>query len=92
MRSKLTQEELARSAKVTAKFVSQLENGHVNVSIGVLQRVVEDGLGLSLSAFFAADGVSDEGSLIAEMLAGQPASVRQVAYRLVRALLADEAD
>lgn len=87
MRSKLTQEELARSAKVSAKFVSQLENGHVNVSIGVLQRVVEDGLGLSLSTFFAVDGVSDEAARIIEMLAGQPAGVRQVAYRLVRALI-----
>src|SRR5690348_7686625 len=55
----LTQEELARAANVTPKFVSQLENGHVNASIGVLRRVVEHGLQIPLAMFFSGDPDED---------------------------------
>lgn len=52
----LTQEALARGAGLTAKFVSQIENGHTNPSIEVVTRLVEQGLELPMSAFFAACG------------------------------------
>jgi len=89
----MTQEELARSAKVTPKFVSQLENGHVNASIAVLQRVVEEGLGIPLAMFFGSDPADDvigDASTILQLLATQPLDVRRRAIRLVRALLEDE--
>lgn len=90
----LTQEELARAADVTAKFVSQIENGHVNVSVGVLQRVVEDGLGIPLAMFFGADPSDDvmaDARTLLALVATQPANVRRCAIRLVRALVEDEA-
>jgi transcriptional regulator with XRE-family HTH domain len=89
----LTQEELARVAKVTPKFLSQLENGHVNASIAVLARVVEDGLAMPLAMFFGADPDEDvvaEISTIVALLATQPVAVRRCAIRLIRALIENE--
>ena len=86
----LTQEELARAANVTPKFVSQLENGHVNASIGVLRRVVEHGLQIPLAMFFSGDPDEDatgEATALLGLLASQPARVRRCAIRLVRALI-----
>ena len=86
----MTQEELARAANVTPKFVSQLENGHVNASIGVLRRVVEDGLQIPLALFFGSDPDEDvvgDAATLLGLLASQPARVRRCAIRLVRALI-----
>jgi DNA-binding XRE family transcriptional regulator len=47
----LTQQELARRAKISAKFVSLVETGKVNTSIGVLSRVAA-AVGIPLSTFF----------------------------------------
>lgn len=88
----ITQETLARSAKLTSKFVSQIENGHVNPSIGVLARLVEDGLRLPLAAFFAdtADGdVRDDLAKLVALFASQPTQVRRRALRVLRALCDD---
>jgi transcriptional regulator with XRE-family HTH domain len=85
----LTQEALARRAHLTAKFISAIENGHVNPSIEVVARLVEQGLDLPLSAFFAADtgdSRSDIDRIIA-LLGGQPAATRRRALRVVQALL-----
>lgn len=84
----LTQEELARRARLTSKFVSQIENGHVNPSIEVVARLVEDGLQLPMSAFFAAadDEVRNDLDRIRDILGGQPAAMRGRALRIVRAL------
>jgi transcriptional regulator with XRE-family HTH domain len=85
----ITQESLARIAKLTPKFVSQIENGHVNPSIAVLARVVHDGLDLPLSAFFAEDMHDDIRSDLAQLsalLAGQPLVVRRRALRVLKAL------
>ncbi len=89
----MTQEELARAAKVTPKFLSQLENGHVNASIAVLARVVEEGLSMPLATFFGANPDEDvvaEVSTIVALLAGQPEPVRRCAIRLIRALIESE--
>lgn len=88
----MTQEQLARAAGVTPKFVSQLENDHVNVSIAVLHRVVEKGLGMPLALFFAtdpADDVMGDVSTVLSLLAGRPPELRRTAIRLVRALVSD---
>jgi transcriptional regulator with XRE-family HTH domain len=90
----ITQETLARSAKLTPKFVSQIENGHVNPSIGVLARLVEDGLRLPLAAFFAdgAEGdMRDDLAKLVALFASQPAAVRRRALRVLKALV-DEVD
>ena len=89
----MTQEQLARAAGVTPKFVSQLENDHVNVSIGVLQRVVEKGLGMPLALFFGSDPADDvmgDVSTVLSILAEQPPAIRRTAIRLVRALVDGE--
>lgn len=94
MQAGMTQEQLARAAKVTPKFLSQLENGHVNASIAVLARVVEEGLSMPLANFFGADPDDDvvaEVSTVVSLLANQPESVRRCAIRLIRALVESDA-
>lgn len=91
----ITQEALARAAKLTPKFVSQIENGHVNPSIGVLARLVEDGLGLPLAAFFANHADGDFRPDLAELItlfARQPPRVRRLALRVLETLCAETAD
>src|SRR5690606_34610066 len=48
----MSQEELGAAASITAKYVSQLENGRVNPSIAVLRAIAEDAFGTTLSMFF----------------------------------------
>lgn len=74
---------MARAAKLTPKFLSQIENGRVNPSIGVLARVVNDGLRVPLAVFFAWDPVDGHTSAMVALLASQPSEVRG---RLVRAM------
>lgn len=85
----LTQDELGTRAKLTPKFISKVENGHVNPSIGVVARLC-DGLNVPLSIFFAdAPGSELERDVaeIALLIGGEPADVRAQAIRVVRALL-----
>lgn len=87
--ARITQEALARSAKLTPKFVSQIENGHVNPSIGVLARLVENGLNLPLAAFFADDAngdMRDDLAKLVSLFATQPTDVRRRALRVLKAL------
>ena len=85
----LTQEALARSAGLSAKFVSQIENGHSNPSIDVAARLIEQGLELPMSAFFARDLSDDSRPDLAQLvslLGGQPLAVRRRALRVLKAL------
>jgi transcriptional regulator with XRE-family HTH domain len=83
---RMTQEALARAAKLTPKFVSQIENGRVNPSIAVLARIVEDGLGLSFAVFFAwAAGEADLSSVV-QLLSAQPLERRKKIIRAVETL------
>jgi transcriptional regulator with XRE-family HTH domain len=85
----LTQETVARRAGVTAKFISEIENAHVNPSVEVVARLVEDGLSIPLSAFFA-DDQSDEirGDLaqLAALFGAQTPIVRRRALRVLKAI------
>jgi transcriptional regulator with XRE-family HTH domain len=84
--SGMTQEAVARAAKLSPKFVSQIENGRVNPSIAVLTRLVEDGLGLSFAVFFAwSSGDGDLSSVVA-LLAAQPLDRRKKIIRAVESL------
>lgn len=85
----MTQEVLARRADLTSKFVSQIENGHANPSMDVMARLVENGLGVPMSAFFAADDIGDLRDDLAKLeglFAGQTAQVRRRALRVLHAL------
>lgn len=84
----MTQEDTARRAQVTAKYLSLVENDHASPSIAVVTRLVESGLGDSMSAFFD-EGTPprDDTSKIAALLARQPAAVKRRALRVIRALL-----
>ncbi len=89
----LTQEALARAANLSAKFVSQIENGHTNPSIDVVARLVERGLELPLSAFFARDLSDDSRADLAQLLAllgGQHVAVRRRALRVLKALCEED--
>ncbi len=90
MRLDLTQEELARAAQLTPKFVSQIENGRVNPSIGVLARLVHDGLELTFSVFFSWDPHDGDLSTIVDLLARQPSPFRRRLVRAIEALCEDE--
>jgi XRE family aerobic/anaerobic benzoate catabolism transcriptional regulator len=88
----LTQEALALGANLSAKYVSQVENGHANPSIAVVARLVEHGLELPMSAFFARDLGDDSRADLAQLVAllgGQPLAVRRRALRLLKALCED---
>lgn len=85
----LSQEELADASKITAKYLSQLENGHVNPSVGVLRALAEEGLKVSLSEFFNfslsagdADEVKNE---VVRLLSGVPQRDREKALAALRA-------
>jgi transcriptional regulator with XRE-family HTH domain len=84
----LTQETLARRARVTSKFISEIENEHANPTIDTLARIVENGLEIPLSAFFAEDAgdVRDDLAKLRALLGGQTQAVRRRALRVIKAL------
>lgn len=85
----LTQEALAQRAHLAAKYISEIENGHANPSIAVLARLVEQGLGVPLAAFFAADmpgDIRDDLAKLEALFAAQPAVMRRRALRVLKAL------
>jgi transcriptional regulator with XRE-family HTH domain len=79
---------LARRAGITPKFVSQIESAKVNPSIEVVAKLVEDGLSLPMSAFFAPYDGDIRGDLeqLQALIGKQPASVRRVALRMLTVL------
>jgi transcriptional regulator with XRE-family HTH domain len=60
---------LARGANLSARFVSPIENGHTNPSIDVVARLIEQGLALPMSAFFARDLSDDSRADLAQLAA-----------------------
>lgn len=86
----LTQEELGRAASLTAKYISQLENGHSDPSVSVVTRLAEEGLGLPIAAFFADASpteLRDDLAAVQSLIAGQPQIVRRRALRVIRSLI-----
>jgi transcriptional regulator with XRE-family HTH domain len=83
----LTQEEVARRARVSAKFLSRIENGQSSPTIDVFVRLVELGLAMPLAEFFASDADEDRDAAAARaLIARQPAGARRRALRVLRAL------
>lgn len=85
----LTQEELGARSNLTPKFISKVENGHANPSIGVVARLCV-GLNLPLSVFFAEEAGSQleqDLAAITQLISGESPEVRAQALRILRALL-----
>ena len=82
----LTQEALARASKLTAKFVSQIENGRVNPSIAVLARLIEHGLSMSPAVFFAWEAGEGDLSAAVALLEAQPIAARKKIIRAIEQL------
>lgn len=74
----LSQEALASAAEITPKYLSQLENGHVNPSVRVLRAIAEEGLKVPLATFFNFTIGKQEGDAVRAELEGilSAASVR----------------
>lgn len=87
--AELTQERLAQRSQVATNTISEIENGHLNPSVAVLAKLVEQGLGVPLAAFFAADTPSelrDDLTKLEALFAGQSAATRRRALRVLKAL------
>ena len=84
----MTQDDLGQKAKLSAKFLSQVENGQANPSIGVVARL-SAALNMPLSAFFAREApgaLVDDLAAITALVSSQPPLVRKRALRVLRAL------
>ncbi len=84
----LSQETLAARAKVSAKFIGEVERATTNTSVTVLWQLAVDGLGVSLSEFFqAADGaVADDVATATAIVSAQTPEARRRGIRVLRAL------
>lgn len=89
----LTQEHLGERAGISAKYLSGIENGTVNVSVGVLHALAEGGFGLSVTALLNFDLEWNEAKRleaeIATLIAGQPVEARRRALRALDAFFGD---
>ena len=85
----LTQEVVAERAKLSAKFVGQVERGHANPSITVVAQLVIDGLGMTLSEFFADGRADDDAAAVSAIVSAQPPATRRRLLRIVRAAVDD---
>lgn len=86
-RRRITQEDLAAQSGVSAKYISEIENGHSSPTVAVLSRIVERGMDIPLSAFFAEHPREpDDVGQIDELLSTQPANIRRKAVLIIRAL------
>lgn len=83
----MNQEDLASAAEITAKYLSQLENGHVNPSVGVLRAIAEDGFKVPLSTFLNFRVGKGEGDAVREELEGLLGSVSSEDRRKVLAAI-----
>lgn len=84
----LTQEDLGARSNLTPKFISKVENGHANPSIGVVARLCV-GLNLPLSIFFAEERDGDlarDLSHVMSLIGSESSERRAQAIRVLRAL------
>lgn len=85
----MTQDELGQKAKLSAKFISQVETGQANPSIGVVARL-SAGLGMALPAFFSREAPTeliDDVAAVTALVSAQGPTARKRALRVLRALL-----
>ena len=84
----LTQEVVAARSWTTTKYLSQIENGHASPTIGVLRRIVEQGLGASLATLYA-EAADAELATLQAVLGTLSAAERRRALRVIRAMVED---
>ncbi len=86
----ITQEELGRRADLSPKYLSRMENGHVNPSLGIVQRVAA-GLGVSAGALFDTEkpARADEITAVVALLTAQPPAARKRALKLLKLFFAE---
>jgi transcriptional regulator with XRE-family HTH domain len=85
----LTQEEVGRRARITAKYLSQIENGHSSPSVEIFVRVVELGLEMPLAEFFGGEPEDDDVAAMRSLLSRQSPAMRRRALRVLKALTDD---
>jgi transcriptional regulator with XRE-family HTH domain len=85
----LTQEQLAERAGLSAKYVSGIENGSVNASVGVLHDIAAHGFRLSLPALLSFSLEADEAARLRDevlaLIESQPPDARRRALRALDA-------
>jgi transcriptional regulator with XRE-family HTH domain len=84
-----TQEELSQRSRVATNTISEIENGRINPSVAVLTKLVEDGLGVPLAAFFGTDTpgeIRDDLARLEALFSSQSAAMRRRALRVLKAL------
>jgi transcriptional regulator with XRE-family HTH domain len=86
----ITQEELGRRAGLSPKYLSRMENGHVNPSLDVLHRVAS-GLGVAMGAFFDQEKLTrlDDVATILALVTAQPPAARKRALKLLKTFFAE---
>jgi transcriptional regulator with XRE-family HTH domain len=86
----ITQEELGRRASLTQKYLSQIENGHVNPSLDVVHRIAA-GLGVAVTALFSQDKPArpDDVTAIVALVTAQPPAARKRALKLLKTFFAE---
>jgi transcriptional regulator with XRE-family HTH domain len=86
----LTQEIVAERAGTTAKNISRIENGHENPTIGVLRAIIELGLRVPLSTFFAELGDQREDTVqVQSLFNGATPATRRRMLKVLKALADD---
>ena len=84
--AKLTQEKLAERSDLSTNFISEIERGIANPSLTVLRKLAT---GLGTTAAVLLDDDAEESRQIAAVLNSRPKRERQIAVRLVRALVVE---
>lgn len=70
LESRKTQRELADKTGLAISYLSRLENGHVNPSVGTLAKISE-AFGVELASFFDGEAVLEAGDRCPVSLSGQ---------------------
>ncbi len=86
----VTQEELGRRASLTQKYLSMVENGHVNPSLDVIHRIAA-ALGVAVTALFDAEkpARSDDVTALVALVTAQPPAARKRALKLLKTFFAE---
>lgn len=87
----LTQDALAAASGLTAKYISELENGRANPSLASIHSLAEKGFGMPVAALFSYDvsptGVGAAMAQLRALLGAQPEAVQRRILHVIQALI-----
>ena len=93
---RLTQDALAERCHLTPKYLSEVENGHVNPSLRVLDALARQGFGITLAELFSGPAAWSTArpqiARIVSMLDDESEEVCAVVARVVESVLAPIGD